>query len=245
MRRLWLFAAALTTFGSMSTAYAQSTAGLQVTQSGNVGIGTTTPTQALDVRGNMFLAGILIGQSPIGGNAGVIQGYGTGGSQAGFSFKYDSANFGNTPTAIQIWNSSTGVFKTFIINHPSDPNRYLVHATVEGPEAGVFYRGTAHLHNGRADVMLPDYFEALTRPEDRTVLLTNIGGFDRLAIEKQARGPIVDGRFVVISDNPNSTQEFHWEVKAVRKDAPRLVVAPLKDDISVAGIGPYTYSVAR
>jgi hypothetical protein len=187
----------------------------------------------------------LIGQSPIGGNAGVVQGYGTGNSQAGFSFKYDAANFGNTPTAIQIWNASTGVFKTFIIDHPLEPNRYLVHATLEGPEAAVFYRGTARLQNGRAEVALPDYFEALTRSEDRTTMLTNIGGFDRLAIARQAQGQIVNGRFIVVSDNPDSTQEFHWEVKAVRKDAPALTIAPLKDEISVARVGPYTFSVAR
>lgn len=243
MRNLSSLAAGLVVLGSMVTAQAQN-AGLQVDQSGNVGIGTTTPTQKLDVRGHMFLSGKLYGQSAIGGGAAVLQGYGTAG-QADFSFKYDSANFGNTPTAIQIWNAATGVFKTFIINHPTDPHLYLVHATIEGPEAAVFYRGTARLRNGRVEVTLPEYFEALTRPEERTVQLTNVGGFDRLAVENPAAGEIVDGKFAVISDNPSSTQEFHWEVKAVRKDGPRLAVTPRKSDISVGGIGPYTYSVSR
>ena len=131
--------------------------------------------------------------------------------------------------------------KTFIIDHPADPRRYLVHATLEGPEGAVFYRGSARLENGRAEVALPSYFERLTHTSDRTVILTNIDGFDRLAVETQRDGKIANGRFVVISDNPNSAQAFDWEVKAVRKDVPRLVDAPLKTEISVAGFGPYTF----
>jgi hypothetical protein len=131
--------------------------------------------------------------------------------------------------------------KTFIIDHPSDPRRYLVHATLEGPEGAVFYRGSARLDHGRAEVALPSYFESLTHTDDRTVILTNIDGFDRLAVETQRDGKVANGRFVVISDNPDSAQAFDWEVKAVRKDVPRLVEAPLKTEISVAGFGPYTF----
>ena len=54
----------------------------------------------------------------------------------------------------------------------------------EGPEAGVYYRGTAQLKNGVATVKLPSYFEALTRKEGRTISLTNVDGFDRLAVKK-------------------------------------------------------------
>jgi hypothetical protein len=31
--------------------------------------------------------------------------------------------------------------KTFIIDHPIKKDKYLVHACVEGPETGVYYRG--------------------------------------------------------------------------------------------------------
>jgi len=105
----------------------------------------------------------------------------------------------------------------------------------------VFYRGSARLDHGRAEVALPPYFESLTHTGDRTVILTNIDGFDRLAVETQRGGKVANGRFVVISDNPSSIQAFDWEVKAVRKDVPRLVEAPLKTEISVAGFGPYTF----
>jgi hypothetical protein len=235
-------AAALVVAALMLSASAQSqNMGLQVDSSGRVGIGTATPAEMLDVRGNLALSGSLLGASSVGGKAAVIQGFGSGGSNAEFSFKYDFANFGNTPSAIQVWNAATGVFKTFVIDHPTDPNRYLVHATLEGPEGAVFYRGSARLVNGRAEVALPAYFEDLADAADRTIILTNIDGFDRIAVAKQGGDKIVDGRFVVVSDNLLSTQEFDWEVKAVRRDGPRLAVTPHKTDIKVVGFGPYRF----
>jgi hypothetical protein len=87
----------------------------------------------------------------------------------------------------------------------------------------VYYRGEAQLVNGRAVVQLPKYFEALTCREGRTVMMTNVAGFDRLAVERQAGRQVADGRFIVVSDNSASTQAFSWEVKAVRAD-----IAPLQ-----------------
>jgi hypothetical protein len=48
---------------------------------------------------------------------------------------------------------------------------------------------------------------------------------------------IKDGVFVVASENPESTQEFDWEVKAVRADIPRLNPEPEKQEIKVLGFG--------
>lgn len=116
--------------------------------------------------------------------------------------------------------------KKFQIAHPTRSGQQLVHAAIEGPEAAVYYRGEGRLTGGRAEIDLPEYFEALTRAEGRTVMLTNVGGFDRLAVAPQGPGQtqVTDGRFVVISDNFESSQRFTWEVKAVRTDVPPLLV---------------------
>lgn len=66
--------------------------------------------------------------------------------------------------------------KTFVIDHPADPARHLVHATTESPHAGVEYWGIATLEDGQAIVELPDYFEALTREDGRLVQLTELAG---------------------------------------------------------------------
>lgn len=71
-------------------------------------------------------------------------------------------------------NIGTGVsfVKTFVIDHPAKTDRYLVHSTTESPHAGVEYWGTATVEDGEVEVELPDYFEALTRPDGRNVQVT-------------------------------------------------------------------------
>ena len=92
---------------------------------------------------------------------------------------------------------------------------------------------------------MPSYFEALAHVEGRTILLTNLDGFDQLAVAKQGGAKIQNGRFVVVSSNPQSSQEFDWEVKAVRRDIAKLEVEPLKHDFQVERFGPYAYAVPR
>jgi hypothetical protein len=106
--------------------------------------------------------------------------------------------------------------KYFRIDHPARPDHYLLHACLEGPESSVFYRGQAQLHNGRAAIQLPAYFEALTRPENRTVLLTPRGEEPFLLSASE----VLDGTFMVYGNKPDGA--FAWEVKAIRSDIEML-----------------------
>lgn len=110
------------------------------------------------------------------------------------------------------------------LKHPSADDTTLVHAAIVGPEVAVYYRGEAQLTDGRANVELPEYFEELTAKQGRTVMLTNVDGFDRLAIERQAGTQVKNGRFIVVSENAASSQSFCWEVKAIRADVESLQV---------------------
>lgn len=118
------------------------------------------------------------------------------------------------------FSSLTGVGKFFRIDHPAKAGYDLIHACMEGPENGVYYRGTARLVDGEAIITLPEYFEALTRKEDRTVQLTPQGGKPFLL----SAGEVADGRFKAHGTEPNGA--FCWEVKAVRAD-----VAPLEVEV--------------
>ena len=62
----------------------------------------------------------------------------------------------------------------------------------------MYYRGTARLRDGRATVRLPDYFEALTRPGDRTVQLTARGP-EPFAL---SHGGVADGAPVITARAP-------------------------------------------
>lgn len=89
----------------------------------------------------------------------------------------------------------TGSYKTFVIPHPADPDRWLVHGCTEGPSAGVEYHGVADIDAHGAVVELPPYFEALTRAEDRHVqvsVLVDDQPTDRPAVPGQgpALGPV-------------------------------------------------------
>ena len=121
--------------------------------------------------------------------------------------------------SVQIYgNLAVSGAKSFVIDHPSRPGYRLVHASLEGPEAAVYYRGEGKLADGRAKVVLPDYFEALTREKDRTVQLTPRGQKPFLL---SATG-VKEGAFGVFGTEPAG--EFYWEVEAVRKDIPALQV---------------------
>jgi hypothetical protein len=115
--------------------------------------------------------------------------------------------------------------KNFSIPHPHDPVRLrLSHGSLEGPEYAVFYRGQAELENGLTTVTLPAYFEALTMEQGRTVQLTPLAEGNG-PISALAASRVRDGVFTVRAlDDSNPSQEFYWEVKAVRSDVVPLAV---------------------
>ena len=117
--------------------------------------------------------------------------------------------------------------KSFIINHPccnpDTPNKYnsmrLRHVAIEAPEHGVFYRGEAQLCDGKAQVILPEYFESLTHDDDRTVHLTNVGNWAPLSLMTVCCGHVSCGMFWVCTTSEGSQDaKFHWRVDARRFD---------------------------
>ena len=132
--------------------------------------------------------------------------------------------------------------KTFVIDHPTDPDRFLVHSTLEGPESAVYYRGSGRLHRGVAEVALPAYFEAATRPDGRTANVTPTFDVASEPVSALAVSHVRGGAFVVRAiDGRNPEQTFDWEIKALRADVPPLVAEPARRDVTVHGDGPYRY----
>ena len=117
--------------------------------------------------------------------------------------------------------------KNFEIEHPlasdESPNKYnmmhLVHSTLEGPEYGVYYRGSSQLDSGAVKVDLPEYFEALAEKTDATVQLTPVGGISNLTIKLDDENVFSNNSFCVCTDEAgNQTQCFHWIVNGRRID---------------------------
>ena len=121
--------------------------------------------------------------------------------------------------------------KTFVINHPKDESKYLVHACLEGPEAGVYYRGTGTIADleSSAVITLPDYVDALA--VDLTVQVTPIYNGSVRVLNASC---ISNNKFTVYGDSG----DFHWHVYGRRL---AIDVEPEKSDVTVRGEGPYRW----
>ena len=115
---------------------------------------------------------------------------------------------------VHAYGTFTADNKQFRITHPLDETKYLFHGCLEGPEGGVYYRGEGETVDGKAEVKLPDYFEALVLRDRRTVQLTAIVEDGKPSFAQLASSRVVKGRFTVYSSTPS--QKFFWQVMAVR-----------------------------
>lgn len=119
--------------------------------------------------------------------------------------------------------------KTFVIDHPLDRDSYLVHACLEGPEAGVYYRGKAAIAEGQDNttVVLPDYVDSIAT--DFTVTLTPIGQPRLLGASE-----VEAGSFKVYGP----PGPFHWHVYGQRLPVQTKVA---KNSATLHANGPYTW----
>ena len=155
--------------------------------------------------------------SVIGVNSIAVQGAGLYPTNGGTVNANHAIFFDYAGTNATFTGTMSATTKNFVIDHPLKDGYQLVHSSLEGPEVGVFYRGSAKLVNGRAIVALPDYFDALTRDHTATELLTAKGSAPFLLSYDR----FDEKSFVV--HGAQADGEFDWEVKATRAD-----VAPLE-----------------
>jgi hypothetical protein len=116
----------------------------------------------------------------------------------------------NTSGQGEIW----GDVKNFRMDHPTQQGKEIWYASLEGPEAAAYVRGTGKIVNGQGTVEFPEHFELVANPSTMTVTLTPLSGQSKglAVIEKTAQG------FKVVELMAGSgSYEFDWEAKAVRK----------------------------
>lgn len=112
--------------------------------------------------------------------------------------------------------SIVGTTKKFDIPHPTKSNHRLAHVCLEGPEAGVYYRG--RLVNKNV-IELPEYWRGLVDAETITVNLTSHGSYQELFVKS-----IEWGSRINIVNNAGGPIDCSYVVYGERKDIDKLIV---------------------
>jgi hypothetical protein len=141
-----------------------------------------------------------------------------GGSDTQIQFN-DGGSFGGdadlvwnkTTNALTITGSLNATTKSFLIDHPSKPGMKLQYASLEGPENGVYVRGTTD----KSFITLPDYWRDLVHNDSITVTLTPIGQFQPLFVEQKNNREIFVG---------GVCGHYDYVVWGERKDVDKLEV---------------------
>jgi len=132
----------------------------------------------------------------------VYDGVGDGQAQAGMRVDADGNGI--------VWGDEWVVQKS----NPNQPGTDIVYASIEGPEAAAYIRGTAHLVNGRAEVAFPEHFKVMASSEGITVQLTPLSAESKgLAVVEKSPDRLV----VRELGNGDGTYDFDYMVMAVRK----------------------------
>ena len=126
---------------------------------------------------------------------------------------------------------TSAITKTFIIDHPIDSNKYLIHSCVEGPSTELIYRGKERIFDDETiTISLPEYAKEIGF--NFTVQITGIYSNDKINIYNSSK--VIDGKFTVYGENG----EFFWTVYGQRTI---FDVEPYKKDLVVKGDGPYKW----
>jgi hypothetical protein len=130
------------------------------------------------------------------GVLGISRGTGTTGvllnttGEGSIAVGYLGKRFGDDPDVISdpVW----GVFasanigatgnKYFVEPHPTDPSLVIRYISLEGPEAGTYFRGRGRFQNGIAEIDVPEDFRLVTDAEGLSVQVTPIGEMATVAV---------------------------------------------------------------
>ena len=130
---------------------------------------------------------------------------------------------GTMKAGFATWSSSiVATSKLFDIKHPSKENYRLAHASLEGPEIGVYYRGRLTKSN---TIELPHYWKNLVHEDSITVSVQPIGVTQKIVVME------FDNEKITLSGNIDCFYHVYGE----RKDVDKLKVEYEGDTIMEQG----------
>ena len=146
---------------------------------------------------------------------------GTSGSSGTTALSVTGGNSAASNAAVEITGHLSATTKSFNIPHPLHEDKRLVYGCLEGPEYGMYARGTSIIGDGEkkrnVGIELPDYWFKMVG-KDYTISLTPHGNYNVWIGKKTEDG------FYVMTDT-KATARFDWSVIGGRLDA-KLEVEP-------------------
>jgi hypothetical protein len=106
-------------------------------------------------------------------------------------------------------NTGASGTKQFVEPHPTDPTKVIRYISLEGPEAGTYFRGRGKFDRGTARIVVPEDFRMVTDDEGLTVQITPIGGMATVGVIR------ADLNEIVVQSSRNL--EFYYLVNGVRR----------------------------
>jgi hypothetical protein len=190
---------------------------MRIQHEGNVLIGTTDPVGRLSVLtdGDIAIYGDsdayigVLGRGMLRGVDGsAVEGTGVDGATSSFDGYgvYSNGNF-----------AASGE-KDFVHPHPHDPSKQIHFVCLEGNESGTYFRGTAHLTDGRAVLEVPEEFRLVSESQGLTVQVTALGPDAGLWVESKTLDRIVvrGHRDVEFDYFTNGVRRGYADVKCIR-----------------------------
>jgi hypothetical protein len=147
---------------------------------------------------------------------------------------YSNGNYGGTGA------------KFFVEPHPIDASKVIKYISLEGPEAGTYFRGKGRFQNGIATIDVPEDFRMVTDADGLSIQVTPIGematvavqsiGLDRIVVRGSRNvdffytvngvrrsfrdfAPIQDAEEVYMPEKPGVTLDSHGYLAADQKRA--------------------------
>jgi hypothetical protein len=119
-------------------------------------------------------------------------------------------------------NTGASGTKQFVEPHPTDSTKVIRYISLEGPEAGTYFRGKGKFERGTARIPVPEDFRMVTDEEGLTVQITPIGGMASVGVMK------ADLNEIVVQSSRNL--EFYYLVNGIRRTQKNLT-SPISEGI--------------
>ncbi len=106
-------------------------------------------------------------------------------------------------------NSGASGTKSFVEPDAIDSSKQIRYVSLEGPEAGTYFRGTGHFANGTATINVPESFRLVTDPTGLSIHVEPIGALANTAVQS------LDLTHIVVLGSADV--DFFYTVNGVRK----------------------------